>query len=179
MPDVQVLDREVAERLRGAAYTYADPGLTRDDAAALPGFLPLRRSRVVGRGRECFERAADLVMTWQVLCRSGILPATSADRVAAGEVVQQRIPPLRPIVAPCRVVYVIDECDRQGFAYGTLPGHPERGEERFLLTYEPASEVVRFEVFSVSRPADMWLPTFPILRPMQHLFVSRFLRALG
>ena len=32
---------------------------------------------------------------------------------------------LGPVRAPCRVVYVVDEPDRRGFAYGTLPGHPE------------------------------------------------------
>jgi uncharacterized protein (UPF0548 family) len=30
--------------------------------------------------------------------------------------------------APVRVVYVVDEPTRRGFAYGTLPGHPESGE---------------------------------------------------
>jgi len=178
MPDVQLLSNAVAERLRRSAYTYADPGLTRDDAASLPGFLPLRRSRVVGRGRAEFDRVAELLMTWQVLCRAGIQPAVSASRVAAGEVVQQRIPPLSPIVAPCRIAYVVDERDRRGFAYGTLAGHPERGEERFLLTYEPGTDLVHFEVFSVSRPATMWLPAFPALRTMQHVFVGRFLRAV-
>jgi uncharacterized protein (UPF0548 family) len=36
---------------------------------------------------------------------------------------------LGPIRVPCRVVYVLDEPERRGFAYGTLPGHPESGEE--------------------------------------------------
>ena len=31
-------------------------------------------------------------------------------------------------VAPCRVVYVVDGPGQFSFAYGTLPGHPERGE---------------------------------------------------
>ena len=39
--------------------------------------------------------------------------------------------------APCRVVYVIDEPDIRGFAYGTLPGHPESGEERFVGAPRP------------------------------------------
>jgi len=30
---------------------------------------------------------------------------------------------------------VVDEPRRRGFAYGTLPGHPERGEEAFLITH--------------------------------------------
>ena len=41
------------------------------------------------------------------------------------------------IDAPCRVVYTLDDtADRSGFAYGTLVGHPERGEARFELTHD-------------------------------------------
>jgi uncharacterized protein (UPF0548 family) len=38
----------------------------------------------------------------------------------------------------CRVVYVLDDIrpvHRVGFAYGTLPGHAERGEERFSIEW--------------------------------------------
>ena len=37
------------------------------------------------------------------------------------------------MVVPCRIVSVFKEVDSFGFAYGTLPGHPERGEESFVL----------------------------------------------
>ena len=33
----------------------------------------------------------------------------------------------------CRAVCSVDTADCQGFAYGTLPGHPERGEETFTV----------------------------------------------
>ena len=32
--------------------------------------------------------------------------------------------------------------DERGFAYGTLPGHPESGEEAFLVRLEPGGDVV-------------------------------------
>ena len=32
--------------------------------------------------------------------------------------------------------------DEQGFAYGSLPGHPESGEESFLVTLRPDGDVV-------------------------------------
>ncbi|WP_018177608.1 DUF1990 family protein [Jongsikchunia kroppenstedtii] len=175
--DLPLLSPADADRLRTAPHTYPDPGLTRADDAAIPGFLPLRRSRAIGHGRARFDDASELLLTWQVLYRSGIRPTVSASRVAAGEVVQQRVPPFTPLVAPCRIVYVIDEPDRRGFAYGTLAGHPERGEERFVVTHDRETDVVRFEVFSVSRPTTLWLAAFPVLRPMQHFFVGRFLRA--
>ncbi len=40
--------------------------------------------------------------------------------------------------SPVRVVQVIDEADRRGFADGTLPGHPESGREAFVLQRDPA-----------------------------------------
>ena len=49
---------------------------------------------------------------------------------------------------------VVDEPDRYGFAYGTLPSHPEEGEEHFLVT-RAASGTVRFDVVAFSRPHDL------------------------
>lgn len=54
--------------------------------------------------------------------------------------------------APCLVVAVIVEPDRVGWADGTLPGHPECGEEAFLLTLLPNDDVL-FEVRAFSRAA--------------------------
>ena len=39
--------------------------------------------------------------------------------------------PIVALAVPCRIVSVIDGQTRWGFAYGTLPGHPEQGEEAF------------------------------------------------
>jgi uncharacterized protein (UPF0548 family) len=56
-------------------------------------------------------------------------------------------------VAPCRLVYVIDEPRQDGFAYGTLTGHPEQGEESFVITPTAAGDV-RFDVTAFSRPSE-------------------------
>ncbi|GAA4470804.1 hypothetical protein GCM10023170_088220 [Phytohabitans houttuyneae] len=61
--------------------------------------------------------------------------------------------PLR-LMIPCRVVYVVDEADRRGFAYGTLPGHPEQGEEAFLMTRASTGEV-NLHIRAFSRPATL------------------------
>jgi hypothetical protein len=48
-------------------------------------------------------------------------------------------------VNACRIVYVIDERgspEKCGFAYGTLPDHRERGEERFTVEFCSASPTV-------------------------------------
>jgi uncharacterized protein (UPF0548 family) len=56
------------------------------------------------------------------------------------------------MVAPCRIVRVIDESDRVGFACGTLPGHPECGEEAFVV--ERRADGTFFSITAFSRPAD-------------------------
>jgi uncharacterized protein (UPF0548 family) len=43
-----------------------------------------------------------------------------------------------------------------GFAYGTLPDHPERGEERFLIEWNTADNTVWYDLLAVSRPSH-WL----------------------
>jgi len=44
------------------------------------------------------------------------------------------IGPLR-LNVPCRVVYVVNESRRRGFAYGALTGRPESGEESFMIEH--------------------------------------------
>ena len=43
---------------------------------------------------------------------------------------------------PCRVVWARTEGHEQGFGYGSLPGHPESGEECFVVTLRPDGGVV-------------------------------------
>jgi uncharacterized protein (UPF0548 family) len=61
--------------------------------------------------------------------------------------------PVRVILA-CRIVRVVDVPDRYGFAYGTLPSHPEEGEERFVVSHG-ADGTVTFEVVAFSRAHDL------------------------
>ncbi len=55
----------------------------------------------------------------------------------------------------CRIVSVVDEDGPGacfGFAYGTLPGHVEAGEERFLVEWDPSDDSVWYDLSSFSRP---------------------------
>jgi uncharacterized protein (UPF0548 family) len=55
----------------------------------------------------------------------------------------------------CRIVYVVDEhvpVRRFGLAYGTLPGHVESGEERFLLEWDRDEGSVWYDILAFSRP---------------------------
>lgn len=131
--------------------TYAEVGATRD--RPLPaGYRHLERTTELGVGRTTFEAAAGGLMTWQMHRRAGLVVAadgqpTVGDTVLAGFG--------RPIcvVIPCRVVYVVQEDERRGFGYGTLPGHPETGEEAFVVSHD-ADDRVRLHITAFSRPGS-------------------------
>ena len=53
--------------------------------------------------------------------------------------------------AGVRVAYLVAEPSRKGFAYGTLPGHPESGEEAFVVELHE-SGAVTFTITAFSRP---------------------------
>jgi len=85
----------------------------------------------------------------------------------------------RTVQAPVRVVYVVDEPRRKGFAYGTLAGHPESGEESWVVDQTDDGSVwLTIRVFS--RPASWkWRLVAPFLRRQQALYTKRYLRALS
>jgi uncharacterized protein (UPF0548 family) len=99
--------------------------------------------------------------------------------IANGMTAVLRIP-LGPfhISAPLRVVYVIDEPHKAGFAYGTLRGHPESGEEAFVVEQRDDGSVW-LTIRAFSRPANGWYRlASPILRRNQSKYTKRYLRAL-
>lgn len=81
--------------------------------------------------------------------------------------------------APCRVVRIVDEPDRRGFTYGTLPGHPESGEESFVLE-QGADGTITFTVTAISRPASLVARLGgPLTRIVQTAIADCYLRAAG
>jgi uncharacterized protein (UPF0548 family) len=77
-----------------------------------------------------------------------------------------------------RIVYTIDESKRYGFAYGTLPGHVEKGEECFWIERNEQGEV-SYHIRAFSQPAYwlVWLG-YPAARYFQRQFVKQSLAHL-
>ncbi|MBX3100060.1 MAG: DUF1990 domain-containing protein [Salinibacterium sp.] len=167
-----------------ASLTYTAAGATAHvDLLSSPpaGYRPLVRSARLGNGRELFDRAVDSILHWGMQTGSGMrVDGASGERVAVGDTVRLAIPfgPFR-VFAPAEVVYLIEEPRRGGFAYGTLPGHPEQGEEAFLVTLD-SDDAVTVSVRAFSRPANwFWWLGAPILRITQEIYTRRYLRALA
>ena len=155
-------------------FTYPEVGATAGPPP--PGYRHLGFVAQVGAGHQRYEEAADAVMHWGMQRGAGLRVEASSDTVEVGAVVMVKMAFLK---APCRVVYVIDEPDIRGFAYGTLPGHPECGEERFVVRRDPTTSAVFAEVSSFSRPATWWSKAAgPVVSVAQRVIAKRYLRAV-
>ncbi|OLT09039.1 hypothetical protein BJF78_06345 [Pseudonocardia sp. CNS-139] len=146
------------------------------------GPLPAGYDHVEERARvggvEEFARARDGLFAWALQRHARVAVHPPDARPVPGTTVVLRLGagPLH-VTAPCRVVWAVDEPGRAGFAYGTLPGHPERGEESFVLhrTAEGTLLVVR----AFSRP-DRWYSRLgaPVSGLVQRRVTARYLSAL-
>ncbi|MCW2559339.1 MAG: hypothetical protein JWP55_3303 [Mycobacterium sp.] len=162
------------QELAALSLTYPEVGATAGPPP--PNYGHLHGSAVIGHGRQRFEQAAASVMRWGMLRGAGVRVEATTEVAAVGSEVLVGLGPLR---APCRVVYVVDEPDRRGFAYGTLPGHPEIGEELFSVRYDPASEAVYAEVTAFSRHGTWWSRLAgPVTSLAQRVISRRYLRAV-
>ncbi|MFJ8307959.1 MULTISPECIES: DUF1990 family protein [unclassified Streptomyces] len=173
--------RAAYARARAAEPSYPEVGAT--GGRTLPaGYRVFRRRIPVGRGPEAFERAGAHVLAWgaQSGAGFGVFPRTPAVPGATA-LVLLRVPglPWPRMIIPCRVVWTVRAADRIGFAYGTLPGHPECGEESFVVGRD-ADGLVWFEVAAFSRPAA-WYARLggPVTRLLQDLATRRYLRGVA
>ncbi len=165
----------------GTPFSYGPQGLTRVDAGQpLPEGVRRRWKRDEGRiklgqgelawhaARAALERWEMFRQGWVEVCwpsanlREGTLVAILARRMGLWS------------LSATRIVYTYDEVgelQRFGFAYGTLPDHIERGEERFGVEWNRATGHVRFEIEAWSRPQHplAWL-AYPLVRHWQQAF---------
>ncbi|MFJ4845196.1 MULTISPECIES: DUF1990 family protein [unclassified Streptomyces] len=172
---------------RANGLTYGSVGATRPAeehwAAGRTGLRPYACTVVIGHGERDWRAAADAVLHWEVKRRSGFTVtgcAGAGERVTVGA--EYRITAGRgpfTVREPVRVVAVVDLPDRCGFAYGTLPGHPVRGEEAFVVHRSPDGTVA-LTIRSLTRaaPDGPWRPLFPVLLVAQRFFRLRYRRAL-
>lgn len=159
-------------------FTYTETGATRGELPA--GYRHLRLRRVIGHGAADFHRLGDAVLAYRIQRGLGILQAAETPVAEPGADVTMVMGVGRfALRAPCRVVYVLDEPDRRGFAYGTLPGHPVIGEELFAVEYDRATDAVYGVITAFSRPAR-WFGRLlgPLTGPAQRAAASAYLSVL-
>ncbi|MER6348625.1 DUF1990 domain-containing protein [Streptomyces sp. NPDC001595] len=152
-------------------FTYEDVGATRRPGFCPPGFRPLHVRTRIGEGEAVFHRAAEAVCTWEMHRAMGVGIDAGADRAAPDVDVTVTVAGI--LKAPCRVVWTVEEPRRAGWAYGTLPGHPECGEESFVV-HRTGDGTVWLTISAFSRAARWYAKAGgPATRGVQHAYARR------
>ena len=167
-------DEDVANFIssqRNLDFTYRDVGATNTTP---PAGFKIDHNRIhLGDGEATFKAAVEAIKNWRQfdLGWVTIVPRGVAIEVGATVAVKARAYGTWSLSAS-RVVYVIDEPRRFGFAYGTLPDHVECGEERFLIEWLP-DDSVWYDILAFSRPRH---PLVRLSAPFARLLQKRFAR---
>ena len=161
-----------------AEVTYGPVGVSLGEAR-LAGYRTDRYETELGRGKEVLVRGGAALRAWFAQRAAGLWVEPDDARVAEGTtvVLVTRLGPAS-VLAACRVVAVVEEPRRLGFAYGTLPLHPASGEEAFVVEWGD-DDVVRFRIVAVSRPASPLARLgVPVTRLVQRRVTQEYLRGL-
>ncbi len=150
-------DESTRRFLEGQArrdFSYSAVGATSNTPPA--GFVVDRTRIKVGEGEPVFRAASDALRHWGQFDLGWLEAWPPETPIRPGEVVAvvARALGLWWLNA-CKIVYVVDESGpirRFGLAYGTLPDHAARGEERFLVEWDQADNSVWYDILAFSRP---------------------------
>jgi uncharacterized protein (UPF0548 family) len=163
-------------------FSYPEVGASREGAP--PGY-PINHHRGrLGAGLEAFALAAEALRSWKMYetgwTRLCLPSAPVVEGTVAGVLGRQfGVWSLNA----CRIVYVLEEEGssrrRYGFAFGTLPGHVEQGEERFTVEWHREDDSVFYEVFAFARPAHPLVKVGPpFVRLVQRRFAADSLQSM-
>lgn len=131
----------------------------------------ISRSKI-GKGPNAFEQAIRAFEQWRQFDLGWVRVGNIDAEIRVGQIVAVEVQALGlRSLNLSQIVSVTRETDVFGFIYKTTPHHAEEGEERFLLTYDPGTNEVRYELEAVSRPQH-WLARlgYPVTRSFQHRF---------
>jgi uncharacterized protein (UPF0548 family) len=189
-PSPRRLDAVLAAR-RDGVFSYPEVGASRGATrASAPASYMVDHNRApLGTGSDTFRRAREALSRWTMFdlgwCAIHPRDAPIAEGAAVAAVVRHFG---FWSVNVSRVVYLLDEDDgdvrRWGFAYGTTPGHAERGEERFSVEWHRRDDRVWYDLYAFSRPGHPLARLgSPVARMLQRRFardsMGAMVRALG
>ncbi|MEU1629324.1 DUF1990 domain-containing protein [Streptomyces sp. NPDC020096] len=153
-------------------FTYDEVGATRRiGELPPPGYHFFRVRTRIGDGPSALAAAGEAVLSWRMHRAMGVRMDSPAAEAAPGVRVMVGLGPGRwRIQAPCEVVWTVREPHRIGFAYGTLPGHPECGEESFIVEQD-GDGAVWLGITAFSRAASWYMRAAgPLGRVLQRVY---------
>ena len=169
-------EREVRHFLaaqEASQLSYPDVGKSR--VGTSPGGYGTDHNRIqLGTGIETFERAKSAIQRWKMFEMPWLQLCWPDVPIMLGTNVAILISHLGFwSLNAARIVYLVEDhgpCERYGFAYGTLPDHGERGEERFTVEFRSEDESVWYDLFAFSRPGMAARIAYPLARSLQKRF---------
>ena len=175
-PSEEIVRRFIASQ-QDLPFSYAQVGATESQLPDDPQGYQVDHNRVkLGSGGETYQRAVAALQSWKQFELGWVTVVPPGKPLAVGTTVavQTKTFGFWSLNA-ARIVYVIDERQTQsarfGFAYGTLPDHVERGEERFTVERR-ADDSVWYDIYAFSHPKHPLARLgFPITRMLQKRFV--------
>ena len=177
-------DAEIRQFLRvqqSLPFSYLEVGASRGD---LPSGYTVDHNRVrLGEGQQVFDRARQAIQGWEMFRVGWMRLLWPGASIEAGTTVGLLTWQLGVwSLNACRVVYVIEEDEpvqKYGFAYGTLPDHAERGEERFMVEWHHSDDSVWYDICAFSRPKQFLAKAaYPFTRRLQKRFARDSMRAM-
>jgi uncharacterized protein (UPF0548 family) len=182
-PDKQTLERFLDEQKK-LNFSYGFVGATRPEKTqpektfSPPGFTRDHNRILLGKGEAVFRNAVQAVQDWRAyaLGWTKIHPMTQPKEGVTFCVEVNHFSFYS--LSSLRIVYVVDEPKRFAFAIGTLPGHVEKGEERFMVEWL-LDDTVWYDLLAFSRPQHslVWLG-YPAARALQKKFARDSKRAV-
>jgi len=152
--DAQI--KNFLETQRDLPFSYKEVGASQNN---VPKDYPINQYRArLGDGEATFTRAKNALQNWTMYKLGWTKIYPPAAPIEACEVVCVVVDHgFCWSLNPCRIVYVLEETTREverfGFAFGTLPGHSEEGEERFTVEWQRGGDdSVWYELLAFARP---------------------------
>jgi uncharacterized protein (UPF0548 family) len=179
-PD-EIFIRGFLAQQREKPFSYAEVGASRSVAPS--GYNVDHNRILLGEGYETYLRAVESVKSWKMFDFAWLNLCWTDTPIVEGATVGIVV---RHFgfwsLNACRIVYLIEgkgEVERFGFAYGTLPDHVERGEERFMVEYHRTDGKVWYDLYAFSKPRHALAQVgYPVSRFLQKRFARESKKAM-
>ena len=165
---------------QGKPFSYSPAGITRNPPQS--GYNVDHNRVQLGSGLLCFTGAVTAVQKWKMFDLDWVRMFWDDTPIEPGSTVAVVVSHLGFwSMNACRIAYVVEESGerhRYGFAYGTLPGHAERGEESFTVEWNKQDETVWYDLLAVSKPGTLATLGYAYARRLQKRFARESMEAM-
>jgi len=167
-------------KLQQMPFSYTEIGQTQNETDSILTNYTIDYNFIcLGKGDEVWKRANIALSQWKHFPPSftKIYPHKTA--IAKGNIVVVMIKILGLWWRnSAKIVYIINESNRFGFAYGTLTEHAEQGEEAFWISRD-STDKITYHIKAFSKPRHWAAKLFyPITRKYQHKFAAESLQTM-